>query len=171
MAHRLLTASSQPWLHNGITRRTSETTDHWGLNSTELNQEYELDMRIFTRPWVVFMYRKVWEQSSGTIGPSHHYDLPLCSSLDSLQPYWAFFDHSKYIHTRVRPPGMHGSLPSEPSSNTLFQSHHICENFWSPQVTEQCHFSPWLIFFHYTINTWNTHISSYSLLLYLSIFH
>ena len=28
MALRLLTASSQPWLHNGITRRTLETTGH-----------------------------------------------------------------------------------------------------------------------------------------------
>lgn len=42
---------------------------------------------------------------------------------------------------------------------------------WSPQATQQSHFSPWLIFLHYTINTWNTPISSYSLFLYLSIFH
>ena len=45
--------------NNGITRRTLETTGHWGLNPTELNQKYEPDVKIFKRSWVVFMYRKV----------------------------------------------------------------------------------------------------------------
>ena len=121
-----LTASSQPWLHNGITRRTLETTGHWGLNPTELNQKYEPDVKIFKRSWVVFMYRKVWEQSSDTTGPSYHYDLPLYSSVDSLQPCWAFFDHSKYTHTHTHTHICQGCMshflqspPPAPYSNAI----------------------------------------------------
>ena len=168
-----LTASSQPWLHNGITRRTLETTGHWGLNPTELNQKYEPDVKIFKRSWVVFMYRKVWEQSSDTTGPSYHYDLPLYSSVDSLQPCWAFFDHSKYTHTHTHTSARDACLTS---FRALLQHPTPMPSYlgnlsWSPQATQQSHFSPWLIFLHYTINTWNTPISSYSLFLYLSIFH
>ena len=170
-----LTASSQPWLHNGITRRALETTGHWGLNPTKLNQKYELDVKIFKRSWVVFMYRKVWEQSSDTTGPSYHYDLPLYSSVDSLQPCWAFFDHSEYTHTHT-----HTHTPARDACLASFRAllqhptpmpSYLWNLSWSPQATQQSHFSPWLIFLHYTINTWNTRISSYSLFLYLSIFH
>ena len=148
-----LTASSQPWLHNGITRRALETTGHWGLNPTKLNQKYELDVKIFKRSWVVFMYRKVWEQSSDTTGPSYHYDLPLYSSVDSLQPCWAFFDHSEYTHTHTHLPGMHVSLPSEPSSSTLLQCHHICETFLDHPKQHSSLISHPGLFFSTTLST------------------
>lgn len=59
MAHRPLTAGSQPGLHNGITRRTVGTTDHWHLNPTESDQEHGLDTEVLKRSRVVFTYRKV----------------------------------------------------------------------------------------------------------------
>lgn len=149
MAHRPLTAGSQPWLHNGITRRTLGTTDRWCLNPTESDQEHGLDTEILKRSRVVFMYRKVWEQLPYITGPSHHYDLPLCFSVDSLQPQQAFFEHSKHTHTYCTHFARDAWLTS---FRALLQCHLICETFLDHPIQQSSLTSHPGLFFSNTLS-------------------